>query len=180
MLPTSTSSDSRNQLKLVRQHCRAYRPAHFFRRSPDFPFAPVEFLRPTSRRAAPEVASHERTRGTSDLCTFQSVPSTFPIGAIHLSNRCHPPFQSVPSTFPIGAIHRLGKWGRGIAASYRETAGDGSAVYAPGRSAFASFGGIPRFAWEPFSAAVPRAHSAEAWMRLSPNPPVFPVSKYRS
>jgi hypothetical protein len=31
--------------------------------------------------------------------------SPFPIGAIHLSNRCHPPFQSVPSTFPIGAIH---------------------------------------------------------------------------
>jgi len=33
--------------------------------------------------------------------------SIFPIGATHLSNRCHPPFQSVPPTFPIGATHQL-------------------------------------------------------------------------
>jgi len=37
----------------------------------------------------------------------QLIAGTPPIGATHLFNRCHPPFQSVPSTFSIGATHQL-------------------------------------------------------------------------
>jgi hypothetical protein len=88
--------------------------------------------------------------------TFQLFPSQSV-----LSNRCHPPFQSVPPTDWEGRV--------GGVASIRETAGDGSAVYAPVESDSASFWGrCPR--QELPNTAVPLAHRAEARMRLCRSP----------
>jgi len=91
----------------------------------------------------------------------QETGEHLPIGATHLSNRCHPPFQSVPPTDWEGRV--------GGVASIRETAGDGSAVYAPVESDSASFWGrCPR--QELPNTAVPLAHRAEARMRLCRSP----------
>ncbi len=67
-----------------------------------------------SRKTRPAPISARRAPLTTPIDSPSPICFLSPIGATHLSNRCHPPFQSVPPTFFTPAVTLGGTGSVGI------------------------------------------------------------------